>query len=313
MKKKKTTISKGPVHHRLIRDMSNAAYHGATGTWSSSKLKDMLEDEEVFIQKNIKGLTGKLEGEALDTGTYLHTGVLEPHKLKSEIAIYPGKTRYGREWNEFKEKHKGKVIITEKQRDLGDGMIAAVKNSPTSMAYLEGEAEVSLFVELLVANGKIFAPFYSKVLTKTGWEKVSKIPTKGYKLSVKVRADCLGETFISDLKSTSGRANKAYSVRESVSKYKYDLSAALYLDLFSLHNEKITEFVWIFASKESPVAKPWRASEKNILVGRAKWSWAVKRMADLHAANWELVDSLGEAEPLAYELEWLEQKDTELL
>lgn len=303
----------GPVLHRLIRDMSSEAYHGSPGTYSSTQLKDIIDDEEIFIQKYIKKQVAKLEGEHLDTGTYLHTGILEPHKLAKEIAIFDGKTRYGSAWEAFKLKHKGKVIINAKQKELGDGMIKAVKASPTAMEYLVGEPEVSLFTQLLVANGNIYAPFYQKVLTMNGWEDAKKIPAKGFSLTIKVRADCLGETFISDLKSTSGRATKADSVRGSISKYKYDLSAALYLDMFSLARPEVSAFIWIFASKENPVAAAWKATDKNIQIGRAKWSWAIKRLADMSAANWEQVDYLREAEPLYFETEWLNPKDTDLL
>lgn len=303
----------GPVLHRLIRDMSSEAYHGSAGTWSSSQLKDIIDDEEVFIKKYIKKEIPREEREAFDTGTYFHTGVLEPHKVSKEISVFSGKARYGKVWDDFKAKNKGKTVITSKQKEQGDGMIKAVKASPVSMEYLKGEPEVSLFVQLVVWRGKIYAPFYGKVLGRNGWED-SKPPGKGgFELVVKVRADCLGDTFVSDLKSTSGKATQKFSVRNSISKYKYDLSAALYLDLFSLIREEVSAFIWIFASKENPCAAPWIASERNILVGRAKWSWAVKRLADLAAAEWQIPDYLREAEPLQHELDWLIEKETDLL
>lgn len=316
MKKQKTTSRqpKLPALHKLIRDMSSEAYHGTAGTWSSSQLKDIIEDEEIFIQKYIKKEKAREEKEAFDTGTYFHTGVLEPHKIGKEIAIFSGKTRYGKQWDAFKENNSGKTIITEKQRDQGDGMIKAVNNSPIAMTYLEGDPEVSLFVEIAVAYGNIHAPFFGKVLTLEGWVDTDVVPpAKSFRIVLKCRADCLGDTFISDLKSTSGRAGNNGSVRNSISKYRYDLSAALYLDLFSLVRENVSEFIWIFASKENPCAATWIASKKQILVGRAKWMAAVKRLADLSAANWEIADYLRVAEPLPYELEWLQEKETDLL
>lgn len=301
-----------PVLHRLIRDMSNSAYHGIKGVYSSSVLKDVLDDEEVFIQKHIKGTVGKLEGEALDTGTYFHTGLLEKHKLKTEIAVFDG-IRRGKEWEKFQKKHAGKTIINPTQKAHGDGMIKAVEESPTSMEYLEGESEVSLFVELLIYNGKIYAPFFKKVHSLDGWQDCTKIPTKGFKIIVKVRADKLGKNFVSDLKSTSGRANKDSSVRDSISRYKYDLSASLYLDMFSLVKPDVSAFIWIFASKVNPVAASWVASRNNLRVGRAKWAKAVKRIADLSAAGWEIADYLREAEPLSHELDWLTERTIDLL
>jgi hypothetical protein len=310
-----TTAKKprGPALHRLIRDMASDAYHGIADTWSSSQLKDIIDDEEVFIKKYITREIARAETSALDIGNYFHTGVLEPHKVAKEIAVFSGKTRYGKNWDIFKKKNAGKTVITTKQKEVGDGMIKVVKSSPVSMSYLKGEPEVSLFVEILVANQKIYAPAFMKALTKDGWTKVTKVPKQGYRLTMKVRADCLGDNFVSDLKSTSGRATQPYSVRQAISKYKYDLSAALYLDLFSLVREEISAFFWIFASKENHCAATWMASENQILVGRAKWSWAVKRLADLAAAEWQIPDFLREAEPLSHELEWLKEKETDLL
>lgn len=303
----------GPVRHRLIRDMSSAAYHGCIGTWSSSQLKDIIDDEEVFIKKYIKKEIERTETEAFDTGTYFHTGTLEPHKVAKEIAVFTGKVRYGKVWQEFKAKNKGKTAITTKQKEIGDGMIKAVRNSPVSMSYLIGEPEVSLFVTIVVWRGEIYAPHFGKKLTRSGWVD-SKPPGKGgFELVIKVRADCLGDTFVTDLKSTSGKATQAWSVRQSISKYKYDLSAALYLDLFSLVREDVSAFIWIFASKENPCAAAWIATERQILVGRAKWSWAVKRLVDLAAAKWEIPDYLREADPLNHELDWLQTRDADLL
>lgn len=300
--------------HKLVRDVTSEEYHGMPGTWSSSQFKDLLDDEEIFIKKYIRREIAREEREAFDTGTYFHTGTLEPHKVASEIAIYPGKVRYGKEWDKWKAQNGGKCVITLKQKEQGDGMIKAVKGSPVAMEYLDGEAEVSLFVVLVIANGKIFAPHFKKVLTREGWANHPCENLKGgYQIIVKVRADCLGENYISDLKSTSGNARSESSVRGSISKYKYDLSAALYLDLFALVRPLVREFIWIFASKEGFSCGTWRASRNQILVGRAKYMKGMLKLADCARSNWEIVDCLREAEPLSHEMEWLREKDTDLL
>jgi len=110
-----------PVHHRLIRDMSNEAYHGVKGTWSSTQFKTILEDEEVFIQTYIKGNGVKVEGEALDTGTYFHTGVLEPHKVHSEVVVYTGKLVLVRTGSLLRISTKANVLslIDRKSREMG--------------------------------------------------------------------------------------------------------------------------------------------------------------------------------------------------
>lgn len=302
-----------PVLHRLIRDMSSDTYHSTVGTWSSSQLKDINEDEEHFIKKHVKKEIAREDNEAFGTGNHFHTTMLEPHKLASEFVVFSGKARYGKNWDIFKKKHSGKCIVTQKQVEVSNEMAKAVKASPVSMKYLKGEPEISLFTKLVVSGGHIYAPQFKKKLLREGWVPYSKEIGKGFELIVKVRADCLGSDFISDLKSTSGKATSHHSVRLSISKYNYDLSAALYLDMFSLMKESVQDFIWIFASKTNPCAAAYRATEDNILVGRAKWSWAVKRLADLHAANWEIVDYLREIEPLPHEREWLREKDTDYL
>jgi hypothetical protein len=312
-KTKKTSKPSGPKLHTLIKDLSSDGYHGTEGTWSSSQLKDILKDEELFIKKYITKEIPRKEMEAFDTGTYFHTAVLEPHKVKSEITTFPGKVRFGKAWDKFKEMNKGKVVITPRQREQGDTMIKAVQNSPIAQEYLVGNPEVSLFVKLVVYSGDIYAPHYGLVLTREGWECRDVVPVKGYEMIVKVRADMLGKTFVTDLKSTSGMAKDEGSVRHSISKYQYDLSAALYLDLFSLTSPKVQDFYWIFASKETGSVATWRASYKQILVGRAKYMKAIKKLADCAKANWEIVDSVRVAEPLHYELEWLQERDDDLL
>ncbi len=322
MAKKTTDIKSDCKHakflgknmHKFVHDLTSANYHGMIGTWSSSQFKDMLDDEDYFIRKYIKKEVERSETDAMDTGTYMHTALLEPHKIDEEIAVYPGKVRAGKAYQEFRAANAGKCIIIPSQRDQGDLMVKAVKASPSCMEYLEGEPEVSLFVELVIWNGSIYAPHYGKVLTRTGWEDAGNTKNmKGYTMVVKVRADTLGDTFVSDLKSTSGNARKEHDIRTAISKYKYDLSAALYLDMFALPRPSVREFVWVFASKQTNNAAPWRASAAQILVGRAKYMRAIIRLADCAQANWETVDCLREAEPLPYEREWLVEKDTDLL
>ncbi len=299
--------------NKLVKDLPIDKYHGMPNTWSSSQFKDILDDEEHFIKKYIKKEIPREEREAFDTGTYFHTAVLEPHKVKSEIAVFPGKTRYGKEWDRFKAKNNGKIIISSRQKEQGDRMIEAVKDSPVAQDFLDGNPEVSLFVRLLICYGNIYAPKFKKVLGSSGWVDVNECPTKGFEINVKVRADMLGDEYISDLKSTSGNARSESGIRSTISRYKYDLSAALYLDMFSLVKPNVKEFVWIFASKDLSSAASYRATQNQILVGRAKYTKGMRKMADCAQAKWELVDYLRDIEPLPHEMEWLQTKDTDLL
>lgn len=294
--------------------LTSEEYHGIKGTYSSSQLKDLLENEEVFYEKYIAKSIPREENSAFDIGTYFHTSVLEPHKLKFECAVYKG-IRRGKEWDAFKEKNAGKAIITESELKQAEGIVAAVKKSPVAMSFVDnGTPEVSCFAKILVHGGNIYAPTDKKLLGKYGWEDCAKIPKEGMELMIKVRADSLGEDFVLDLKSTTGNTKSPSLMKKKVSDLNYDLSASLYLDIFSLKVPKrLNKFIWTFSSKDIFNCKSYAASTNNVLVGRAKWKKAVLKLADCIERGWEIEDSLGTLEPQFYELEHIRERAEDLL
>lgn len=300
--------------HKPLYDLDINEYHGMSGSYSSTQFKDLLDDEDVFIAKYIKKEIEREENVAFDVGQVFHTGILEPHKMKNDCIVYPGKIRRGKEWDKFKQKHGRKTIVTQSQKEQADGLISAVKDSPIAQSYLDGQAEVSIITEIHIVDGQIFAPYYGKMLTIDGWvEGPKKKPKEAFVIFVRVRADMLGGTYISDLKSTTGNAKSNKDMREKISRYHYDLSAALYLDMFGLQNEDLQDFVWIFASKDLFNSRSYKASETNIRVGRAKYMKSMLKMAECASNKWQSVDYLDTLEPLPHELEHLKEKDTDLL
>lgn len=301
-----------PKLSTLIYDLPQEDYHAIKNTFSSSQLKDLLDDEELFYDKHIAKTQAKEHVDAFDVGTYFHTGILEPHKLKKECVIYPNRIRRGADWELFKKNNKGKAILTLGMEKTGKALIEAVKKSPISMARIKrGRAEVSLFVQICVHEGQIYAVKEKKILKSAGWENFKGVIPSAKSGAVyfilKVRADSLGNDFILDLKSTSGNAKSPHTMRQKISYYNYDLSASLYLDLFSLPlGVQLTSFIWTFASKDKHNARSYKASIRNVLVGRAKWKKAVLALADGIANDWEMQDYLGTLEPQHFELEYIE-------
>lgn len=287
-------------------ELPNEAYHGLVGVFSSSQLKDVLKDEDIFLAKYIhKTLENSSDSDALGVGTYFHTMLLEPQKVDKEIAIFPGKVRHGKAWDEFKNSNPGKTIVTTSGKETGDKLVEAVKNSKTALEYLVGRPEISLITEVEVLGDVVFSRKYAKKLGKDGWEDIStKSFPRGITVALKVRADVLGDKFISDLKSTSSPANSKLAISTAISTYSYDLSSALYLDLFGLVVPNLREFVWIFASKLDGLSTSWSAGQDILRIGRAKWCDAVKKIATLKKNNWASAmsqDQLHVAEPLDWE------------
>jgi hypothetical protein len=300
--------------HELIYDMPSEEYHSTEGTYSSSQFKDIIEDEELFIQKYIHKSIEREQIEAFDVGSYFHTGILEPHKLKEDCVVYPKAVRRGEHWEAFQKKHKGKTIVTKSMMEKAEGLIEAVKKSPVAMSYVKrGVPEVSLFVKLAVSEGEIYAPYFWKRLTPSGWVK-DKPPKGGEEIIVKVRADSLGNNYILDLKSTSGNAKSPAVVLDKNKTYKYDLSAALYMDLFNLPLEgAISKFLWTYASKDKLNSKTWVATSENIYVGRKKYVKAIHTFMACKRNGFELYDSLGEIGPHYSDMHYLREKDSDLL
>ena len=296
----------------LISDMSREAYHSHPNTFSSSQLKTMLDDPEIFYKKYITKEMEKETSTAFDVGTYFHTAILEPKKLKDECAVYGG-IRRGKEWDAFRVKNANKAIITESELIQANSLINAVKNSSVAASYLtKSEPEISCFADLYVYLGRVYSN--DNLLSNDGWEcnprEFKQAIKKGLKITIKVRADALGEDFILDLKSTSGNVKNEFLIKSSISKYSYDLSAALYLDVFSIVTGKsYKNFIWTFASKDMGNCKSYIASESNIKIGRVKWSKAIVLLAKNIINEWKVEDTLSILEPNFYEREYLTEKE----
>ena len=292
-------------------DLTNEQYHGETTAVSSSQLKKMLEDPELFYKKYILKEGEKEESSAFDVGTYFHTAILEPHKLKDDCVVYTG-IRRGKEWEAFKLSSVGETSITSAELETANVLIKAIKDSPVAMEIIgRGQSEVSCFADIIVKDGDIFGVDENRqfnILKKGGWELHEAI-AGGTNLRVKVRADLLASNEVLDLKSTTGNCRDRFTMASNISRYSYDLSAALYLDIFELITKKKRDFVWAFASKDLGNSKCWYASAKNVLVGRAKWSKAVKDLARCIEKEWHFEDEAGVLEPQVYEEQWIKQQE----
>jgi len=298
----------------LIHDMSSEAYHSVPNTVSSSKLKDLLDDPEIYHAKYVAEGAVRFHIPAFDTGSIFHTATLERHKLKDEVKVFPGAVRRGKVWEAFLKKNKGKIVVPKSQYNEAMGLAKLVKNSPVAQKYLKGaKAEVSLFIRLLVVGDDIYAMDHGLKITRDGWVK-AKVPKKGTVVIAKVRSDALGKKYISDLKSTTSNSKSREAMKASISKYSYELSAAFYLDMFNVIGLGLKGFIWIFASKAPHNnTKTWKASKDNILIGRAKWTKAIVQLARCMENDWEFEDSLGILEPAYWEREHLEKSYTDIL
>lgn len=322
----------------LQKNISNADYHKQLDPdehfYSSSQLKTILDDPETFKKKYI---TRELEANesipAFDIGTYFHTAILEPHLLQEECAIFRGKVRRGKVWEEFKAENEGKAIITEKEYELAKNLIVATQKSEIAMdLHKGGQAEVSLGIEVLTDGKDIFIMTNKKSMykldVKEGWQIHSNAPMDGLtSVRLKVRCDYINakKGYIADLKSTTGNAKDVHKTRNKISSYQYDLSAAVYIDLFNarfIAGEKphrLTTFWWVFASKDysncqaywTGVGPGGELEQSNLQVGRAKWRKAVLEIAKYQSLGWEIPEEPKSLAAQPWEMEWVNKGESQ--
>lgn len=289
---------------------------------SSSQLKTMLEDPELFYRTYVTKEVEKETTSAMDIGSYFHTSILEPHKVDEEFAFYSGAVRRGKAWDDLVANSNGKIILTSSDKEKGDTLIEGVKKSPVAMSLLHGgRPEVSCGVKLLVCPKRelILSTKRDSYLypDMDGWKYYA--DTKELDISdmleirVKVRADYLHPNWILDLKSTSSKAKNVRDIVRAIEMYQYDMSAALYLDMFNIYLENpVNDFYWVFAQKDVSNSKTWLASKDSIRVGRAKWRKAIIDLASCISQNWTFRDELGVVEPSYWDKEWIKVKEVDV-
>ena len=298
-------------------EISSKEYHAQKGSYSSSQLKDILEDAEIFYKTHITRELGKEHVAAFDVGTYFHTLVLEPDKIEEECAVYDG-VRRGKLWDSFLEKNPNKAILSPSQVLQAEAIAKVTLKSKVVREILEDSLpEVSAFLDILVdvEAKEIYTADLEFILGIDGWQWLGFDPVvlseKSIKLRIKARADALLPELnsILDLKSTTGNTRNVFKVRKKISDYNYDLSASLYLDIFSMATGvTYDKFLWTFASKDKLNVKTYSASRANIQVGRAKWKKAAIDIAKYEIKGWVFEDTIDILEPEMYQLEWLKEK-----
>lgn len=301
-------------------ELTNEEYH-AMGGYSSSQLKDILEDPEVFHSKYITKETARESNPAFDVGTYFHTSVLEPEKVGDELAVFNG-VRRGKSWDAFQKKNFGKTIITENEEAQAIRMIESVKNNSQWKDISKGSIpEYSARVTLAVNNGAIFGQtLHGEIRSANDGFKsdtgLPRFPKDSRLIQMRVRADAISWSGplgrVIDLKSTTGNPKEVYSVKEKISRYKYDMSAMLYCDIFRLVFDINFDFYWVFASKDMGTSQVYIADEDTRAVGRAKWTKAVL-LLDHHVKNgWKFEDTIIEIGPTPYDRDYLKKEDIKL-
>lgn len=231
-----------------LNNVSNGEYHGDLDWYSSSSYKLLLEDPQKFYKKHIlKEVEKQEEKEHFQDGSYLHSNILEPHMVPLEYAVFPGMRRIGAEYEKFKAENPGKTIITRGQHERGMWLYRGYKKCKAAVDLIEqgGESEVSV------------CQIYKDIPTKVRADRIN--VERGLLIDVKTSA------FPLDIDS----------VRHTIDRWSYLLSAALYLEVFEQFYGKRLDYFWVFCGKEDADCKVFRLSDKTRQEGLLQLNKAV--------------------------------------
>lgn len=206
-----------------IYSIAAERYHSAAGV-SKSMLDILAEKTPAHLIAYLNG-EAREETEAMRFGTILHRALLEPDTYKEAFHVRPDgmkfTTKAGMAWF---EEHKDKPCLTSDNATAIERMVSAVHTHPFAKRLLAGALpEQSIFVE----DGQ-------GTLRKSRLDAL----TKG--------------NVIPDVKSVESASLDAF--QRSISRYRYHVQAAYYLDNCKLSGIDKEWFIFILVEKSPPYA-----------------------------------------------------------
>lgn len=188
--------------------------------------------------------------EAQVFGRALHASVSEPENFLTEkFAIFSGKTRRGKEWDEFQIANEGKTIIKKDDLDKLFFMRDAILQNRRAH-------------EILLLSHK---------------EKSAAWIDEDTALPCKARFDAISNDYVTDIKTTTNAHINSYS-RECAN-YEYPFQAAFYLDGAKLCDGKSRKFLHIAIEKEPPYCCVlFEMNEDAVKTGRLKYKACLMRL-----------------------------------
>lgn len=233
-----------------LNKCTNAEYHGDKSFLSSSSYKLLLKSPETFEKEFIKGIRPEIKKSTqniFDEGTYAHSLILEPETVDDEFVFFNGFRKAGKDWESFKEEHEesGKIIMSKAQKMKVERWVQSCQKREKMLNLIQGG-----FPEHTIAGDFMG------------------IPTK-------VRADYINidKGYVVDVKTTAYGSDKDSFVH-TVNGFSYDLSAALYCNLFEQHYGKKFDFYFYVLGKRDASCEVFRASDETMEKGMDRLRFA---------------------------------------
>lgn len=230
--------------------VENQDYHADLTYISSSGLKMVLKTPQAYYNRYILKIPEEIQNkDNLNFGTLAHLMILEPHFFDAAYVEWAGLRKSGKLFKEFKAHYPDKIILNTFELD---------KLKSLKEAYENHEGAVELI---------------------TGCEFEFTICSEIDGIKVKARADAINVLggFICDVKTTS-YASDSDTFSDTIQKYEYDLSAALYCKIAEQIYGKPFDFYYIILSKSDLKCNIYKASPIEMSVGGIKVAQAINKL-----------------------------------
>jgi len=254
-------FSNETIHEGVYSGVSHDDYNSAHGLRRTSMTS---------LMTSAKYYKWRLENpmkwsDALSFGTAFHTAILEPEKFDDEFAIAPNVSKRTKAYKEFVEETEKTVIHPDDIVQI-EAMRKSIESHSLAMSFLKGHT-----------------------VEESAWSMLGG-------QSVKARSDVAiyDRNILVDLKTTQDASYKEF--QRSSYKYKYDVQAAYYMDVFNsaiLGDEYSTatkmpfdKFVFIAIDKNPPYdLQVYVADPTMIEMGRNKYCEALATLGESQRTN----------------------------
>lgn len=238
------------LEYGVSEDIPNKIYHSDDFFTSSTAVKLLVYDipkyENDYLLKNRMDS----HNPAFDMGSYIHSLILEPHKIEEEYAFFPGFDKRESGFQEFKENNKGKIILSGGQ-------------------VLQAQKMMKSYNKLKIAKD---------LVDKSKKELTLCVDIAGIPVKVRFDAVNIEEGEIYDVKTSGYEVDYDSFKMNGINGLKYDISAALYSMAAELYFGKPFKFYFLCLSKKSYDTELFLTSEETMAKGRNKCTVGLSKL-----------------------------------
>ncbi|GAC1501553.1 MAG: hypothetical protein NVS1B10_05820 [Candidatus Saccharimonadales bacterium] len=242
----------------ILTGSSNEDYHANRSHVSSSGLKLLLKSPEQFYSEYVMGTPSSLKGAFLDEGSFVHSLILEKHKVATEYAVFDGLRKQGKAWDAFLAANSDKTVMSAPQVLRCERLFKSYERTKLAVELVSGGfPEHSMLADLMGIGCKARADYINV--------------ERGYIVDVKTTAMPSGREFF----------------KQTIEQYQYDLSAALYCSLAHENYSRLFDFYFLVLSKADGGCAVYRASTELLSAGSAKVTQALVLLKKCReSGNW---------------------------